>query len=74
MDDFFGIGAGEILLILIVAVIALGPARMMEFGRALGKLMGTLKKASNELTMQLNKELEEEKKSQPPKLDNNVHK
>ncbi len=73
MDDFFGIGAGEILLILIVAVIALGPARMVELGRALGKLMGTLKKASYDLTTQVNRELEEEKKSQPPKPDNSAH-
>ncbi len=69
MDDLFGIGPMEILLILLVAVIALGPARMVELGRALGKLVGTLKKASAELTTQVTRELEEEKKAQPSKPD-----
>lgn len=66
MDDLFGIGPMEILIILVVAVIALGPAKMVEVGRALGKLVGTLKKASADLTNQVAKELEEEKQSQPP--------
>lgn len=66
MDDFFGIGMGEILLILVVAVIALGPARMVELGRTLGRMMNTLKKASTDLTTQVTRELEEEKKTQPP--------
>ncbi len=72
MDDFFGIGFGEILLILVVAVIVLGPARMMEFAKTLGRMVGNLKRMGNELTVQVTKELEEEKKAQPPKPDANA--
>lgn len=64
--DFFGIGPGEILVILLIAVIVLGPGRMVEVGRTLGRFMQTLKKASYDLTAQVNKELEEEKKIKPP--------
>lgn len=71
MDDFFGIGFGEILLILVVAVILLGPERMVELGRMLGRAKQTLKKASTEITEQVNREIREEKAdaSQPPRRD-----
>jgi len=64
--DFFGMGMGEILLIIVVALIIWGPGRIVEIGRTLGKLAGTLRKASFDLTTQITKELEgEEKRPQP---------
>ena len=63
--DFFGIGMGEILLILVVALIIWGPGRIVEIGRTLGKLTRTLKKASSDLTAQVTKELEGEEKPPP---------
>ena len=59
--DFLGMGMGEILLILIVALIIFGPGRIVEIGRTLGKTVRILKKASSDLTAQLSKELEGEK-------------
>lgn len=63
--DFFGMGMGEILLILVVALIVFGPGRIVEIGRTLGKAVRTLRKASFDLTAQLSKELEGEGKDHP---------
>ena len=63
--DFFGMGMGEVLLILVVALIIWGPDKAIEAGRTLGKIVRTLKKASFDLTTQLSKELEGEEKNRP---------
>ena len=65
--DFFGIGMGEILLILVIALIMWGPGRIVEIGRTLGKIVRTLRKASSDLTAQVTKELEKEEKDPPLK-------
>ena len=59
--DFFSIGTGEVLMILLVALLVLGPNRVVEFARTMGKVMRTIKKASFDLTSTVTKELEEEK-------------
>ncbi len=64
--DFFGMGTGEILLVLVVALLIWGPGRIVEIGRTLGRMMNTLKKASFDLTSQVTKELEGEEKHPPP--------
>ena len=64
---FLDIGIGEILLILIVALIIWGPGRVVEVGRTLGRIVRTLRKASLDLTTQITKELEAEEKDHPPK-------
>ena len=64
--DFLGIGGWEVLLILVVAVIILGPGRITEVGRTMGKIARTLKKASFDLTTQVTRELEEQEKKPPP--------
>ena len=64
--DFLGMGMGEILLILVVALVILGPGRIVEVGRTLGKIARTLRKTSFDLTTQVSKELEGEDKDQPP--------
>ncbi len=64
--DFFGMGMGEILLILVVALIIWGPGRIAEIGRTLGKIVHALKKATFDLTAQITKEMEEQEKKRPP--------
>ncbi len=64
--DFFGMGMGEILLILVVALIIWGPGRIVEVGRTLGKLVHTLRKATSDLTAQVTRETEEQEKEHPP--------
>ena len=64
---FSGIGIWEILLILVVALIVLGPRRLPEIARTLGKAVRAIRKASTDLTTNINRELEETKdKPLPP--------
>ena len=64
--DFSGIGVGEILLILVVALIIWGPGRIAEIGRTLGKVVRNLRKVTYDLTEQLIRETEDQQKEQPP--------
>ena len=61
--DFFGIGPGELLLIIIIALIIFGPGRMVEVSRQLGRTVRAFGKASSELTAQISRELENEDNS-----------
>jgi len=45
----FGIGTGEILLLLLIALIVLGPERMPKLARDLGRAMAEFRKTSDEL-------------------------
>ena len=58
--DLFGIGMGEILLILVIALVIFGPEKVVEIGRTMGRMARTLKKASTDLTSQLTIEVEKE--------------
>lgn len=61
--DFFGMGMGEILLIIIIALIIWGPGKIPEMARQMGKLMRTLRQTSSELTNQIKNEFEAEEKT-----------
>ncbi|MDP9245570.1 MAG: twin-arginine translocase TatA/TatE family subunit [Chloroflexota bacterium] len=45
----FGIGTGEILLLLVLALIVLGPERMPKLARDLGRALAEFRKTSDEL-------------------------
>ncbi|MDQ2913730.1 MAG: twin-arginine translocase TatA/TatE family subunit [Chloroflexota bacterium] len=45
----FGIGAEELVLILIIALIVLGPDRMPKVARDIGRVVGDLRRTSDEL-------------------------
>ena len=63
---FLDIGTGELVLILVIALIVLGPGRVVEVGRTLGKMIRTLKKATSDLTTAVTKEIDSDKKDPPP--------
>jgi len=65
--DFFGMGIGEVLLILIVALIIWGPEKIPEIARTLGRIVRTFKKATFDLTTAVTKELSPEEKEHPPR-------
>lgn len=58
MDSFFGIGFPELLLILIVAGIVMGPERIGQTARWLGRTTAQLQKISRGFIRQLNNELD----------------
>ncbi|MFC2044104.1 twin-arginine translocase TatA/TatE family subunit [Chloroflexota bacterium] len=63
--DFFGLGLGEVLLVLVIALIIWGPERIPEVARTLGKTVRTFRKATFDLTNMVTKEFSiEEKDSQ----------
>ena len=61
--DFIGVGGWEILLIIIVALIILGPTKLPEIARNLGKISRVLKKTSYDLTTTITREIEENEKT-----------
>lgn len=50
----FGIGMPEMIVILAVALIVLGPKKLPEIARSLGKAMREFKKATNDLKSAIN--------------------
>ncbi len=62
MDIFSSVGMQEILMILLVAIIVIGPAKIAEFGKTMGKFSRNIKQASTEFTTSLNREIELENK------------
>jgi Tat protein translocase TatB subunit len=49
----FGIGTPELLVILVVALLVLGPKRLPEVARALGKGLAELRRATSGITEEL---------------------
>ena len=61
--EFFGIGPWELLLILVIALIVVGPGKLPQIARTLGKTVRAVRKASAELTTAVSKELEAAEKA-----------
>lgn len=59
MDSFFGIGFPELVLILLLAGLVLGPQRIREVSRTLGKWIAQLQKMTREFSRQINSELDQ---------------
>ena len=62
----FGIGMTELMVVLVVALLVLGPQRLPEIARALGRGMAEFRRASNDLRASLSASLEEERPAAPP--------
>ena len=61
----FGMGMPEVLLILAVALIVIGPKNLPDLAKSLGRAMGEFKRATNDFkeTMQVDNELSQVKKA-----------
>ncbi|MBI2845541.1 MAG: twin-arginine translocase TatA/TatE family subunit [Chloroflexi bacterium] len=68
--DFLGVGLGEVLLVVVIALIVLGPERLVESASSLGRLAGELRRASQEFADQINQELEAPPPSKKPSSPN----
>ena len=71
---FLDMGAPEILLILIVALIIWGPGRIPEIARTIGRMVHNLKKATFDLTAEVTKEKDKEEKGSPSQPGENSNK
>jgi TatA/E family protein of Tat protein translocase len=50
----FGIGLPELIIIMVIALIVIGPSKLPDLARALGKGLAEFKKASQEIKESLN--------------------
>lgn len=70
----FGIGSTELLVILLVALVVLGPKSLSGVSRSLGKALGEFRRVSTDFQRTLNAEVarEEEEEKQRSSADNNT--
>jgi sec-independent protein translocase protein TatB len=61
----FGIGGQELLFILVLALIVLGPSKLPEIARTLGKVMGEFNRATNDLKREIDIAAQEPPKPAP---------
>lgn len=67
--DFFGIGGWEIIILLVVALLVFGPARIVDIGRTLGRFSRRVSQTGRNFTRMLEEEYNspsKEKSSHPP--------
>ena len=65
----FGIGMPEMIIILVIALVVIGPHKLPELAKSLGKGLAEFKKASEDFTKNVHEAsriTEEEKKVTPP--------
>lgn len=51
----FGLGAGELLLIFVIAILFLGPKKIPELAKGLGQAVREFQKARDEMMNEINK-------------------
>jgi len=61
----FGIGSTELLIILVVALIVIGPSKLPEIAKTLGKAMAEFRRVSSDVkrTIEMEVEKEEERRT-----------
>ncbi len=64
--SMFDIGFQELVIIFVVALIVFGPKRLPEIGRTLGKGLGELKRAMDNVRDQIHEEVKEIKPNVDP--------
>ncbi|KAF5043266.1 Sec-independent protein translocase protein TatAd [bioreactor metagenome] len=59
---FGRLGAGELILILAIALVIFGPAKLPEIGKSLGEAINNFKGYQNKVAKELEVDLKDEKK------------
>jgi sec-independent protein translocase protein TatA len=67
--DFIGIGAPEVILVLLLVFVIFGPKRIVEMSRDAGKVLRSLSKDAAAMQRQLEDEFSTDKPGQPPGAD-----
>lgn len=69
-EKMFGIGTGELLVILLLALILLGPKRIPEIAKSLGKAVKEMEKVKTELEESVKEELKPSRLIEDKKEEN----
>ena len=71
LNTMFGIGTSEILIILLIAILVLGPKEIPKIARTIGRGMRQLQRAKDELRQTLDKDFydDEEEDTKPTRED-----
>jgi len=56
--DFIGIGIWEVLVVLVIALMVVGPRRLPEVGRKLGKAVRKYRLIASEMTREITEEMD----------------
>ncbi len=59
--DFFGIGLLELIIVLIIALIVVGPQRLPQMALKLGQIMRKLRMVTTEMARSITEEVNQEK-------------
>jgi Sec-independent protein translocase protein TatA len=62
--DLMGVGSAEVLMIILVALLVVGPRKVVDLARTMGKISRTIKKASLDFTSSVTREIDLENKPQ----------
>lgn len=62
----FNVGGGEVLIILVVALIALGPAQLPKAARQVGQVMSEIRRVSTGFQRELTSAFEFEERTEKP--------
>ena len=62
----FGIGSTELLVILVVALVVIGPSKLPEMAKTLGKAMGEFRRMSSDVKRTIEMEADREQKKPAP--------
>ena len=68
----FGVGTSELLIIFLVALLVIGPSKLPEVARALGKALAEFRKVSTDVKRQIDLEVQLadlEKRNTPQNVD-----
>jgi sec-independent protein translocase protein TatB len=63
----FSLGGGEVLVILLVALIVLGPDKLPEAARKIGNVMGEIRRMSAGFQNEMRAAIEDAGRTEPPK-------
>jgi len=63
----FSLGGGEVLVILLVALIVLGPDKLPEAARKIGNVMGEIRRMSSGFQNEMRAAIEDAGRAEPPK-------
>ena len=67
--NILGVGSLELLVILVVAMLVLGPTRIVEYGRSLGRISRELRRMSRGIPLTLEQLLEGREEQVDPSQD-----